>query len=293
MNATLVGAVALGLWSSLALLTTASGALPPFQMVAVTFGLAALIGALVQVGRGLDPLARLRQPVGAWVLSVGGLFGYHALYFLALKTAPSIEANLINYLWPLLIVFGSALLPGERLSGRHLAGALAGFAGIGLLMTGAAFDPRHWSGYLAALACAVVWAGYSVANRRYRAVPSDAVTGFCGATALLAAVAHGVFESWVAPTGSEWLVLGLMGAGPVGAAFFVWDYGVKHGDVRTLGTLAYGTPLASILLLAIFGQGVLDARVMAAAALIVGGAALGSGAMVRGTAPPASSPDGH
>lgn len=293
MNPTLVGAAALALWSSLALLTAASGDLPPFQMVAVTFGLAALIGIALQVARGLDPLARLRQPAGAWLLSVGGLFGYHALYFLALKAAPSIEANLINYLWPLLIVLGSALLPGERLSGRHLAGAVAGFAGVGLLMTGASFDSAHWPGYLAALACALVWAGYSVANRRYASVPSDAVTGFCAATALLAAIAHLAFESWVAPSGAEWLVLALMGAGPVGAAFFVWDFGVKHGDVRTLGTLAYGTPLASTLLLALFGKGELDARVMTAAALIIGGAALGSSARIRAKGPPASSPGGH
>ena len=279
MRATLIGASALALWATLAVLTTATGAMPPFMMVALSFGLAALVGASVQVARGQNPLARLRQPVGAWALSVGGLFGYHALYFLALKTAPAVEANLVNYLWPLLIVLFSGLLPGEGLSARHLAGAAMGFAGAALLILGkgvAGFTAAHLPGYGAALACSVVWAGYSVANRRYARVPSDAVTGFCAAAALLAALCHLAFEPAFIPTGAEWLAVLAMGLGPAGAAFFVWDYGCKHGDVRTLGTLAYATPLASTLLLVAFGQGELDARVGAAALLIVGGAALGS-----------------
>lgn len=298
-RATLIGASALALWATLAVLTTATGAIPPFLLVALSFGLAAALGFAVQMARGLNPLVRLRQPWGAWALSVGGLFGYHALYFLALKTAPAVEANLVNYLWPLLIVLFSALLPrmglpGAKLSQRHLLGAALGFAGAALLILdqgGAGFEPRSLTGYGAALGCAVVWSGYSVANRRYRAVPSDAVAGFCAATALLAGLAHALFEPAYLPSAAEALAVLAMGLGPAGLAFFVWDYGVKHGDVRTLGTLAYGTPLASTLLLVLFGGGTLDARVAVASVLIVAGAAIGAGALLRPVAP-ASPPAG-
>lgn len=292
-RATLIGALALALWASLAVLTTATGGMPPFLLVALSFALAAAVGMVVQVVRGRDPLARLRQPAGAWALSVGGLFGYHALYFLALKTAPAVEANLVNYLWPLLIVLFSAFLPGARLSPRHLAGAALGFAGAALLILGkgeAGGAPRHLAGYAAALACAVVWAGYSVANRRYRAVPSDAVAGFCAATALLAGLAHLLFEPAYLPRASEWLAVLAMGLGPAGTAFIVWDHGVKHGDVRTLGTLAYATPLVSTLLLVLVGGGELDMRVAAAALLIVVGAAIGSGELWRRAVSAATSP---
>lgn len=278
-KATLIGALALVLWASLAVLTTLTGAIPPFQLVAMSFALAAVVGFGVQAARGVEPLALMRQPAGAWLLSVGGLFGYHALYFLALKTAPAIEANLVNYLWPLLIVLFSALLPEERLSPRHVAGALAGFAGAALLILGrgaAGFEPQFLTGYLAALGCAVVWSGYSVANRRYQAVPSGAVAGFCAATALLAGVCHLLFEATVIPSPAEALVVLVMGLGPAGAAFFVWDHGVKHGDVRALGTLAYLTPLASTLLLVAFGGAEAGWRVAAAALLIVGGAVVGT-----------------
>lgn len=278
-RATAIGASAILMWSTLALLTAESGQVPPFQLVAMAFGVAALISSLVLAARGRT-LAVLRQPAGAWALGVGGLFGYHFFYFLALRQAPPLQANLINYLWPLLIVLFAALLPGERLRPRHLVGAALGLAGAVLLVAPAgevAFPAEHLAGYAAALACAVVWAGYSVANRRFPSVPSEAVGGFCAATALLALGSHLAFEATVWPEGAgQWLAVLGLGLGPVGAAFFVWDYGVKHGDIRALGVLSYATPLLSTALLIGFGRGETTPAVWLAAALIVGGAVVGT-----------------
>lgn len=279
-RATLIGAVALALWSTLAILTAWSGAVPPFQLVAMAFATGSLIALFNWVGKGQAILPRLRQPAGAWALGVAGLFGYHFFYFLALRLAPPLEANLLNYLWPLLIVLFSALLPGERLRPRHLAGALAGLGGAALLIAGSGgvgFESRYLLGYGSALGCGVIWAAYSVANRRFKDVPSDAVGGFCFATALLALLCHLVFERTVWPEGWQWLAVLALGAGPVGAAFFVWDYGCKHGNIRALGTLAYGVPLLSNGFLIAFGRGELTWRVAVAALLIIGGAVLGAG----------------
>ncbi|OIR07956.1 aromatic amino acid exporter YddG [mine drainage metagenome] len=283
-RATLIGALALLLWGTLAILTLWSGAVPPFQLVAMAFSLGFLIALVNWLVRGQAIWPRLKQPVGAWLLGVAGLFGYHFFYFLALRLAPPLEANLLNYLWPLLIVLFAALLPGEVLRPRHLLGALAGLAGAALLIVksgGVRFEGRYALGYGAALACGVIWAGYSVLNRRYREVPSDAVGGFCAATALLALACHLAFEKTVWPEGWQWAAVLAMGLGPVGAAFFVWDLGCKHGNLRALGAMAYGVPLLSNGLLIAFGRGVLSWRVAAAAALIIGGAALGAGDLVR------------
>lgn len=284
-RATLIGAIALLLWSCQALLTRLTGAVPPFQLVAMTFSLAALLALGRWRIRGESPLTRLRQPVGAWALSVTGLFGYHFLYFTALKIAPPVETTLLNYLWPLLIVLFSALLVrDEPLRPRHIAGALAGLGGAALLVLGsgqnAAFDPAFALGYASAVACSIIWALYSVLNRRYRNVPSDAVGGFCGATAILALISHLLFESWVWPQPGQWVAILALGLGPLGAAFFVWDYGCKHGNIRALGTLAYGGPLVSIGLLILHGDGELTEQVALAALLIIGGAALGAGDLV-------------
>ncbi len=272
--ATLIGAVAVLLWATLALFTTWTAGVPPFQVTAIGFGIAALGASIAWVVRGVDPRVVLRQRPIVWLLGVGGLFGYHACYFAALKLAPPLEANLVNYLWPLCIVLFSAALPGERLRWFHLAGAGLGFLGVVLLVGGGSFAAEHTAGYALALACAVIWGVYSVASRRFGQVPTDAVGGFCAATAVLALIAHLAFETWVMPAPAGWLALVLLGLGPVGLAFFAWDIGMKHGHLRLLAAASYATPLLSTLLLAAFGAGTLTLTVALSALLIVAGAVL-------------------
>lgn len=283
-HATAVGATAILMWSTLALLTTLSGTIPPFQLVAMAFTLAFIVGTVAALARGRGAFRHLRQSPAVWLLGVGGLFGYHFFYFLALRLAPPVEANLLNYLWPLLIVLFSALLPGERLRWNHAAGALAGLAGTALLVTGGgrlAVQIDYLPGYLSAVACAVTWGAYSVLSRRFGHVPTETVGGFCLVTAVLAALCHRVFETTVVPVGSEWLAIAAMGVGPVGAAFFVWDHGVKHGDIRALGALSYATPLLSTLLLILSGRAVGGWIVWVACLLIIGGAVLASRDLLR------------
>src|SRR6478609_4366783 len=202
-TATLIGLTAILMWSLLAVLTVATGKIPAFQLAAMTFAIGALVGSLTWIGRPDAPRALRQRPL-AWIVGVGGLFGYHALYFLALRFAPPAEAGLLNYLWPLLIVLFSSLLPGERLLPHHIVGALLGLAGTVLLFAGNrghSFAPGQVPGLIAAFVAAFVWAAYSVMSRKLSAVPTDAVAGFCLATAALAALAHGLTEVSVWPEG--------------------------------------------------------------------------------------------
>lgn len=255
--ATLAGVCAIVLWASLALLTTFTEGLPPFQVLAIGFGIAGLLGVLRAALRGRAGWRAWRAPPSALALSLAGLFGYHALYFFSLKRAPALEANLINYLWPLLIVLFCGLLPGARLRGAHVVGALFGFAAAVLLVTHRGdftLASDAMPGYAAALAAAVVWAAYSVLNRRHADVPSDAIVPACLGVAVLGAVMHLLFEQTVPPTAGQWLALAAMGVGPVGAAFFLWDTGTKRGDLALLGSLSYLAPLLSTLLLVVSGR---------------------------------------
>lgn len=254
-NATLSGLLAILLWSSLALLTTATAGLPAFQVLALGFGFAALFGILLAWWRG--NWSELRQPLSALALTTTALFGYHALYFIALKHAPAVEANLLNYLWPLLIVLFAGFLPGVQVRGMQIAGTLLGLAGAMILVTrgsGIDLQPHYLHGYLAAVGAAVIWAAYSVLNRRHAQVPSSAIIVACAAVALLGTLAHVVFEQTVTPTTKQWGVLALMGVSPVGTAFLLWDHGTKHGDISLLGSLSYLAPLLSTLLLVFAGQ---------------------------------------
>ena len=276
-RATAAGAVAVLLWASLALLTAASGRVPPFQLAAMSFAVGGAVG-LGAILAGRRGFGAWRQPWPVWALGVAGLFGYHFAYFTALRNAPPVEAGLIAYLWPLLIVLLSALLPGERLGWHHVVGALAGFAGAALIVTGGdgvGLRSEHGFGYAMALVCAFVWSGYSVLSRRFGSVPTDVVAGYCLATAALALLAHlGLEETaWPATTG-QWLAVAGLGLGPVGAAFYVWDHGIKRGDIQVLGALSYLAPLLSTLALVAAGLARADATVGIACALITAGAAL-------------------
>ena len=280
--ATLIGFSAILMWSLLALLTAASGAVPPFQLAALTFAIGTLVG-FVWIAAG-SRWRDLIQPWPVWAIGVLGLFGYHALYFTALRNAPPVEAGLIAYLWPLLIVVFSALLPGERLRWFHVAGALLGLAGTALIVArrGVDFEPAYALGYLAALGCALTWSAYSILSRRFRGVPTGVVAGFCLATALLSAAAHLLFETTVWPEKpSQWFAVLGLGLMPVGAAFYVWDHGVKRGDIQLLGAASYVAPLLSTLILIVAGFGGFSGRIALAALLITGGAIIASLEMLR------------
>ena len=290
----MAGLAAILLWALLALFTTGAHGIPPFQMLALTFAIAFVLNTGVSLARGRLTAATLRQPVGAWALGVGGLFGYHLFYFLALKNAPPAEASLIAYLWPLLIVLFSALLPGERLRWFHVAGALMGFAGAGLLIAGdrgLSLDPAAAPGHLAALACALIWSSYSVTNRRFGSVPTDVVGPQCGAVAILGAACHVAFETTVSPSAMGWLAILGLGLGPVGAAFFLWDFGVKRGRIQLIGVLSYAAPLISTLLLVAFGLAAATLGLGVACLMIVAGALLASLDLLPRRRP-SSAPDG-
>lgn len=257
LQATLIGTAAILIWGSLALLTTYTGKIPPFQLTAMTFAVASGVAALKWILLRQSPQPFLQQPWPVWLVGIGGLFGYHFFYFTALRYAPAAEASLVSYLWPLLIVLMSGLLPGERLRWFHLLGAGVAFLGAVTLILrgGTAFSATAILGYLAAVICAVVWSGYSVLSRRFGEVPTDSVGGFCMVTAVLAALCHSLSETWIWPENlGVWSAIVALGIGPVGMAFFAWDIGMKRGDIRLLGVLSYGAPALSTILLVLFNR---------------------------------------
>lgn len=283
LRGTLIGFTAILMWSLLALMTAASGSVPPFQMNAMTFAIGSLPG-LVLLAIKPERIKLLKQPAKVWIIGIAGLFGYHFLYFTALRNAPAVEAGLIAYLWPLLIVVGSAFLPGERLRWYHVAGALAGLCGTVAIVSrnGVSFDQSYLLGYGAALLCAFTWSGYSLLTRSFDRVSTDVVTGFCLSTSLLSLVCHLALETTVWPaSGGEWAAVVGLGLLPVGAAFYAWDYGVKNGDIQVIGAASYAAPLLSTLILLASGFAEPSWRILIACVLITGGAVLAAKEMIK------------
>ncbi len=273
-KATAIGFVAVLLWAMLALLTVGSAPVPPLLLNAITFAIGGVLGLVWIVVNG-SWRQLLAVPPGVYLFGTAGLFGYHLLYFSALRLAPPAEASLIAYLWPLFIVLMSGFLPGERLSPGHILGALLSFAGAALIImrSDTGFDPAHQKGLALAFLAALTWAGYSVVSRRFGRIPTASVTVFCLGTAILSALSHVAFETTIWPQSAlGWVSCIMLGLGPVGLAFYVWDIGVKQGDIQLLGVSAYAAPLISTLVLVAAGLAPATPRIAIAAVLIAGGA---------------------
>jgi drug/metabolite transporter (DMT)-like permease len=284
LRATLVGLSAILMWATLGLFGAGSGQVPPFLLNALCFGLSGSLAILWLALRG--NLHLLRQPLRVWAFGTFGLFGFHFFYFTAIRNAPPVDANLINYTWPLLIVVFSAFLPGERLRLHHVIGTVLGLGGAALLITGGeglSLDGGSALGYGAAVTSSLFWSSYSVLSRRLGSVPTEAVAGFCLMTALLSALCHVFLEQTIWPAGTtEWLSVAALGLFPVGLAFFTWDVGVKRGDIQVLGAAAYSAPLLSTLLLIIFGFGAFTLSIALACIAITVGAVIAAKDMIFG-----------
>lgn len=254
--ATALGIGAILLWATLASLTALRGPIPPFQTTAIVFAIGGLTIALAAAARGR--IAMLLPTWPSLALGIYGLFIYHALYFAALTLAPPAEASLITSLWALLTVLFSGLLPNHRLRAQHVIGALLGFAAAAVLVRDKLGMDHQAAGarlgFALAFGCAFVWSSYSVASRLLAAVPSESIAVPCLATAVLAALCSLLFEQWTPPPGlASWAALVGLGLGPIGAAFILWDIGMKKGNVPLLGVLSYAALILSTALLVALG----------------------------------------
>lgn len=273
---TLIGLGAIGFWSTLAVFTAMTGKVPPFLTVAITFAMGGALILGIAAVRGT--LSNARPTLASFLLGVYGLFGDSAVYFAALKLAPPAEANIIHYLWPLLIVLFAAFLPGGKLSLRHLGGAILGMIAV-LLLTGGKLGAGSGGnaiyGYMLAACGAFIWASYSVLSRLVASVPTESLGVTILAAAILALGCHFAFETTLMPQGmTEWAGMIGLGAGSMGLAFFFWDIGMKRGDVAFLGVASYAAPVLSTIILVLAGYATWSWQLGAACALIVAGAVI-------------------
>ncbi|WP_319549981.1 EamA family transporter [Desulfogranum marinum] len=272
MNATLFALATIAMWSSLALLTDRVSHLPPLLSVGLVLTTCGIVGAL-----------RIREwKVSAvtWMVGVGGIFGYHFLLFAAFGKAPAVEANMIQYLWPLFIVlFTPIILPGNNLTTHHIIGAIFGLTGAILIVTGGKIGLKieYLSGYCCAFGAAIIWACYSLLTKRLPLFSTAAVGGFCFVSGLLSLGLQYITQgSLPMPNPEECINIVLLGIGPMGMAFYTWDAAMKRSDSRTIGSLAYITPLLSTLLLVVVNGANFTLLHGAAIVLVTGGAVVGS-----------------
>ncbi|MCW5258134.1 DMT family transporter [Verminephrobacter aporrectodeae subsp. tuberculatae] len=273
MHANLYALGAIALWASIASLGLALTHVPPFLLT----GIALIIGSLPAWPFVLRDPSQWRVPLRTLALGVYGLFAFHFLLFVALRNAPPVQANLVNYLWPLFIVLLSpVVLPGVVLRVPHVLAALLGFAGAAIAIAGGrGLDGTLAWGYAPALASALVWATYSLMTRRVAAFPTTAIGLFGLVSGVLSLLCHALLEPAASLSAHDWALLAVLGLGPLGASFFLWDRALKRGDARQIGVLSYITPVASTALLTVVSDQPFSGSIALATVLIVGAAILG------------------
>jgi drug/metabolite transporter (DMT)-like permease len=277
MKADLLALAAIVLWGALAPLGVQLAHIPPFLLT----GIGLLVGSVIALPLARFRLSRWQVPLGTLAVGIYGLFGFHFLLFMALRNAPAVQANLINYLWPLgMVVMGPLFSKGIALQTRHIVAAFIGFTGATIAILGRSESSlpiaEFHVGYLLALASAFVWASYSLLTRKLPPFPTSAVGGFAAASGILSLVCHYFLEPATVLSAQDLWLLCILGLGPLGGAFFLWDAAIKLGDTRRIGLLAFTTPILSTVLLLVTTGQPLQWNVALAAALVVGSAFWGS-----------------
>lgn len=274
MKSDLAALGAVLLWASLATLSSGLSHIPPLLMT----GIGLLIGSVLSLPLSKFQLASLKVSPKLLAIGVFGLFGFHLALFAALQNAPAVQANLINYLWPLLIVILAPAFLGSKLKLKHVLAAIAGFLGAALaILSGAQAEGGFAIGYLYALIAAIVWATYSLLTKRYGSFATSSIGTFAAVSGLLAIAAHLLFEPTATITQADWLVLLVLGLGPLGGAFYLWDYALKHGSAQRVGLISFATPLLSTLFLLLSSGQAPTPLLFVSAALIIGAAYVGRG----------------
>lgn len=286
LRATVLGFLAVIMWSTMATMVSAISGLPVFQLLILAYtGAWAVVISTWAIRGELTP-AKFQMPGKLWCLGIASIFSFHVSYYIGMREAPPVDVLLIINFWPLMMVLFSALADKQRLHWWHMVGVISGFTGIAIITSHKGpftFSPEYFIGYASAFCCAVIWAAYSViARKNSHLLPKDASSVFCLACLPLALMLHWLLEPAFTDITLIQLALAVaVGAFPMGLAYMLWDTGVRQGDIRTLGTISYLGPLIGTTLLILFGFADFSFKIILAAALIIGGAFIGSMGMWR------------
>lgn len=246
------------MWSFAALLAVEVESIPTFEILSVALTVSFLTTSVWLTYSGRWKLIA-KQPQTIWIPGVIGVFFNDLAYFTAFKYAPAAQVDIINYLWPMLIVLMSAVLPKHSLKRNHLIAAGLGFIGASLAIwdtcSEGSFQISHLLGYFFALLSAFSWSFYIVCSMQpNHKAPIEMIGMFCGVGAILAIGTHTYFETTMWLEMQQVATLLVIGATTCGAAYYFWIHGIQHGDSKRLTILSYWVPLASISILVFQGK---------------------------------------
>ncbi|MGD9591894.1 MAG: DMT family transporter [Candidatus Berkiella sp.] len=276
-KATLLGSLAIFLWSVDNIITINLARIPIFQMLSISWLLAFVVYAISLTIR--NEWEKVKQKPLIWVLGTLGICGAHCLMVASLRYAPPAQACTLAATWPILVVvLGGWILNKEKISWLKILGVLVGFIGVAMVLTQgrlyAGFEWQYGNGYLFALLSSVFWTLYVLMTRKFVTITSQMMGMYLGVGGVFALTYHLGVEQFIMPIPKEWLLLSIKGMFTLSTSYFLWDFSIKRGHFALLNTLAYFSPICTIILLSLLGLGVILVPIWIGVILVIAGAIL-------------------
>ncbi len=269
-TATAIGLFGVLLWTFNALFVALLSNIPIAQIITVTLGICFILGIIKITYQ--QRWHQMKQPAIIWFFGIIGIIGNNFAYIGATKYAPIDQVSLIVALSPVFLILLATFVSKEAFKIKYLLSAGIGLLAIYILVTQkndmSALQVEFIGGYILALFAAIAWASYTLSLRYYKA-PIDMIGLFCGVGSVLAALIHLNFETTVIPTGEQWLVLCTLGTFMLWLAYYLWAFGIMHGDMRLLSICLYAVPVFSIVWLVLFNKSTATPSMAIAVTLVV------------------------
>jgi len=213
------------------------------------------------------------------LLGLLGTYIYYLFLYLGYARAKGLEVLVVQYTWPILIVFLSIFILRERLTARKTIALLLGFAGVTTVLTKGDLSQINISN---PLVIALVGAGafcfalFSVLSKKVDKEPIAVVSLYFLAALLASFCSMLIFSGFALPSTAEiWPIL-LNGLLVNGYSYIFWVKALQATEASYLAPFNFLTPILSALYLVLLFDEPLAIAYAVGLLLIVAGGLINS-----------------
>ena len=278
-SATLLGLIAVIFWSTLPIVSIYTKGIPPFLCLSIAYFFAFIVHMIYWKYKYGSITLKFKQPLNYVLTYVIGIFSSNATFLIAMQHGDPVLSYLVSNLWPIFALFFAAFLFKEKLSNLHYIGAVIGFIGVIFISAkdgGMSMKGEVLFGFMMGFLNSVIWSFVSVINRKFSDIPADSVGLPLGIISILAFITHIFVEESTVISTQHLLAIMYLGIAPWGAAYTIWGYAVRFGDVKAVMLFGYLMPLLGVVWMILLGKAEFNMNVLISMILILVGASLGS-----------------
>lgn len=179
---------------------------------------------------------------------------YLLLYF-GYKNANGLEVLIIQYMWPIFVVFFSPIILKEEFTKKKVFSVTLGFFGIILVITKGEFSSLNFSKIdilLAVMLGSISFALFSVLSKAVRINGTNAVMVYFFSAILYSIIAVSSYSNFISPSFKDWIGILINGIFVNGISYLFWIKALQIFDASKLAPFLFITPFLSAFFLIIF-----------------------------------------